>query len=154
MNHIEVLNGLARFIKENGRAPTVRELKQELGYFATGQLYQYLIDLEAAGVIRWPKDRFGKRKARGIELLVPLKGPHQIPIVGTIGNPPDFVPGEKWVEVHDDGRITVDGQTWQVVVSEIRQAHESEKQEDTGGDRGFYSSLPGMEKTLDDSQSP
>lgn len=105
---LEVFAALVHHIAVYGEAPTVRELMVATGWSGEKEIWWSLQTLESINMVRWPKDETGKRLARGIELRVGLRRPVKVPIVGYINTPADFVPGEHWVEFHEDGRIIVD----------------------------------------------
>src|SRR6266849_2197787 len=71
----EVLEAINRWIVEHGLAPTIEELRQELGLGSTRTVLRYLEILEKEGEIRrWAG-------ARGIRpLKSPAKGIETIPI--------------------------------------------------------------------------
>lgn len=109
-SYIDIINAIARWQLTHDHGPTVRDIKQMLGYFGTGRLHDRLLALERVGVIRWPMDDDrGRRVDRGIELAIPLEKPVRIPIVGYLGKPADFVPGERYIEIWD-GKVYKDGE--------------------------------------------
>ena len=122
---------LVEYIAINDQAPAVRDLCVAVGWLGEKEVWWALQRLESVGVIRWPMDETGKRMPRGIELNVPLRKPVVVPVVGYLNEPADFVPGERWVEFHDNGRIIVRGKddSWdgEIVHSERSVAIEREK---------------------------
>jgi len=114
---LSVFAALVHHIAVHDEAPTVRQLMVATGWSGEKEIWWALQTLENIGIIHWPKDGLGKRIAHGIELQVPTKAPMRVPIVGYLNAPADFVPGERWVEFHDDGRVTVNGskENWAVV---------------------------------------
>jgi len=117
---LAVFTALVEHVVEHDESPTVRELCMAIGYNGEKEIWWALQLLESIGLIKWSIDSTrGRKAARGIELLVKLKQPMTIPIVGYTNAPADFVPGERWVEFHANGRIVVNngGEKWDGVIS-------------------------------------
>lgn len=106
----DVLRAIESYTCKTGLSPTIRDLNVELGYWAVGPLWEKVNNLVKVGAIRWDKSDAGvRRKERSMVLNVPLIGPTKIPVVGVLGGPMDFAPGEKWVEIQKDGTISYEG---------------------------------------------
>ena len=104
---VQVYAALVEHIVAHGKSPTVRELCIAANRTGEKEVWYALQVLEHIGAIRWPVNKLGIHTRRGIELLVPLKEPAIVPIVGYLNAPADFVPGSRWIEFHEDGRVIV-----------------------------------------------
>ena len=105
---VDVLAALVEHIATRGESPSVRDLCAAVGWPGEKEVWWALQTLEDIGVINWPIDSDRKRRAdKGIELVIELRQPVRVPIVGYLNAPADFVPGSQWVEIHHDGRIIV-----------------------------------------------
>jgi SOS-response transcriptional repressor LexA len=115
-----VLVALVEYMTVNDRAPTVRDLCSAVRWNGEKEVLHALRVLESIGAIRWPIDPDrGIHKTGGIELLVELKRPAVVPIVGYLNAAADFVPGSRWVEFHESGRVIIvkeDGQCLEALV--------------------------------------
>jgi len=108
VDELQVLEAIAAFWVKHDRGPTIRELKEVLGYFGTGRLHDKIMRLVQVGVVAWPY-KGQRREYGGIRLAVRIIRPVRVPVVGYINIASDFVPGERWIEFHPDGRITTEG---------------------------------------------
>lgn len=105
---LDVLAALVDHFATRGESPSVRDLCTTVGWPGEKEVWWALQVLEEIGAIRWPIDNnTGRRTDKGIELLIELKQPVRVPIVGYLNAPADFIPGTQWIEFHQDGRITV-----------------------------------------------
>ncbi len=81
----QVLNIIARGVKQRGYPPTMQELADELGIRSKNAIFKHLIALENKGYIT----KQGGGAARGITVIYPMGLPHQarsegVPVIGRI----------------------------------------------------------------------
>jgi hypothetical protein len=119
---LDVFAELVDYIVTHGESPSVRDLCIATGWSGEKEIWWSLQILEDVGAIKWDIDpSTGKRADRGIELLVRLKQPVKVPIVGYLNIPSDFVPGSRWIEFYEDGRIIVNEgeRTWEAILIKV-----------------------------------
>ena len=98
-NEWDILNGIANYYIERHEWPSLRQFTARLGAGSMARVFGRIKKLEQVGVVEW-------KDGEGIVLKVPLIQPVRISIL----------PGNEFVEVHHDGKVTIDGKEAQVIL--------------------------------------